>query len=377
MKLAGAVGRNGRHGAVRRDLRCVKQLKDALRRGQAGLHEGQHSADLAHGLAEEPGELDESLEAADGHGSRGDLERTHNGHCNVVEVGDKHHQRLHDAGQELGSGTRPRELAVVLPETHRRLLLPAESLDHLVPGEELFELGVQCPRAAPLLLEMRLGMPGHEHRDGRGHRHRQDSDQCQQRREPQHHGECGGEHEEGHDQLVQELVQGLGDIVDVVRGPAEHVAAALLLEMAGRQHVEFLLHRAAEPVAEALHSCGRQAALDPAEQRRPNVHGGDRQQPLGQLLLVEGAAQEASDDDVGGVAQDLGGRHVECHERTGGSDDTGHPPFQRQKQAQQPGGGLPLDAFRDAGPPGGSGAVCPPAAHGVSSNTIWDSAISW
>ncbi len=272
-----AAGRRDR-GRFRRDLRRVEELKHPPGRDEAGLHEGQHAADLAHRLAEEPAELDEGLEAADGHGAGQDLERAHDGHGDVVEVGRQRPsgaaRRRTRTGRGRWHGTacrcRPGKLAAAASCRPKALMTswPVKNSSSWACSSPVLP---HCSvKWAWDFLATRTVMRVDTGTETSG-------DQGQERREPQHHGQRPGEHQQRHDQLVEQLVEGLGDVVDVVRGAAQHVPAVLLVEVAGRQQVQFVLHRGPQPVAQALHGDGGQGALDPAEERRPHVHDGNHQ----------------------------------------------------------------------------------------------------
>ena len=88
----------------------------------------------------------------------------------------------------------------------------------------------------------------------------------------EHHRQQRGE------QLAHRLLQGLADVVDVVGDPAEQLAARLLVEVAQRQRVDLVLDVGAHPHDGALDDVVEQVALEPAEQRRRDVHAEHEQQ---------------------------------------------------------------------------------------------------
>ena len=103
-----------------------------------------------------------------------------------------------------------------------------------------------------------------EHRD----RHGDQRDQRQQRRDQNIIDEHADDGQHRGDQLAQRLLQGLGDVVDVVGDPAEHLAARLLVEVAQRQPGQLRLDLLAQPEHRALHDRGGEPALEQREQRR-------------------------------------------------------------------------------------------------------------
>ena len=73
--------------------------------------------------------------------------------------------------------------------------------------------------------------------------------------------------EQRREQLAQRLLQGLGDVVDVVGHPAQQLTAGLPVEVAQRQPVDLGLDLVAQRVDRALHRAVEQVALQPHEQR--------------------------------------------------------------------------------------------------------------
>ena len=238
-------------------------------------------------------------------------------------------------------------------------------------GEELLQLGVQLARAPPLLGEVGLGFPGHEDGDERGHRDGDQRDQGQDRRQPQHHGQRPGEHQQRHDQLVEQLVEGLGDVVDVVRGAAQHVPAVLFVKMAGRQDMQFLLHRGPQPVASRCTATAVRAPWIQLKTEAPRYMTDTPASSAASSSWLKEPADHTVNHDVGGVAQEFRCRHVEHHKGARGGDDTGHPPRRGPQQSEQPPGGPPAEpaarrclllGHRPGGPRCGRRRVCPPGA---------------
>ena len=97
----------------------------------------------------------------------------------------------------------------------------AEDLDQRVPGERLLDVAVQRAGVLPLGDELLLRALGDLLRDDHRDRHRDQRDQRQQRRDPEHHGQHADHRQQRGEQLAQGLLQGLGDVVDVVGHPAD------------------------------------------------------------------------------------------------------------------------------------------------------------
>ncbi len=100
----------------------------------------------------------------------------------------------------------------------------------------------------------------------------------EQRGDPEHHRQDADDHQDRGDQLAQRLLQGLRDVVDVVRHPREQLAARLVVEVTQRQAVQLALGLPAQAEDEALDDPAGEPALDEAERERDQVHGEDEQQ---------------------------------------------------------------------------------------------------
>ena len=140
------------------------------------------------------------------------------------------------------------------------------------------------------------------------------------------------------EQHAERLLQALGDVVDVVGDPAQQVASRLAVDVHERQPVELVLDVAAEPVHRPLHHSGEHAVL---EQRQHPGHGVDREhleEDEAECAEIDRAvADQAVDDDVGGVAEDPGPDHRERdagHREHEHGDDAG--PFRSQPGEQAP-----------------------------------------
>ena len=208
---------------------------------------------------------------------------------------------------------------------------------------------VERPGRGPLADELLLRAAGDQDRDHDREGHGQERDDRQQGADQDHHDEHADHRQQGGDQLGQALLERLPDVVDVVRDPAQDVAPGVPVEVLERQPAELLVDVPAQPVDRPLGDPGHDVGLHPAEGRAEQVDAGQEQQdpaqgaevdPLaggqgqagehvGQLSLAGGAqpghclglghadgqllADRALEDDVGGVAQDLGPDDREGH----------------------------------------------------------------
>ena len=179
-------------------------------------------------------------------------------------------------------------------------------------------------------------------RDDDRQRHRDQRDEGEQRRDPQHHAQHADDGQQRREQLAEGLLHRLLDVVDVVGDAAEQLAAGHLVEVAERQPVQLVLDVAAQAQHGALHDAVEDVGLQPHDQGRRDVQdehqdqhaargrrsrrparaprscrtAGRRAGPdprpaapaIGLVLRDAGGqllADDALEDDVGGVAQDL------------------------------------------------------------------------
>ena len=154
--------------------------------------------------------------------------------------------------------------------------LPAEDLDQRVAGEHLLDVPVELAGGRPLGDELGLRPLADQGGDQDRHRHRDQRDQGQQRRDPEHHAEYADDRQQGGDQLGEGLLQGLRDVVGVVGGPAEHLAARLLVEVGQRQPGQLGLDLVAQLGARRSARPGRSAGPG---RRRTARRAGRRPRP--------------------------------------------------------------------------------------------------
>ena len=214
---------------------------------------------------------------------------------------------------------------------------------------------------------------GEPQRDG----DRDERDHRQQRRDQEHHDQDAEDRQQRDEQLAHGLLQGLGDVVDVVGDAGEHLAALLAVEVAQRQPVELVLDLAAQHEHGALDDAVEQVALDVPEDGRGQVDQDDGEQHEAEGVEVDPgagddvlrlddvgdgavalgarrgcgllggepgrqlAADHAGEDQVGGVAEDLGADDVERHADHAERDDDGDAEPVRHEQPGEPFGRRP------------------------------------
>ena len=277
------------------------------------------------------------------------LHAADDGDRDVVEVGRRTFmRRLDDPGDELRPVAGVVELVVLVVELLDRLLLVAEHLDDRVTGVHLLDVAVERAGPLPLGGELLLRPLGDEHRDDHRDRHDEQRDDREQRADREHHDQHADDREDRGDELGQALLERLADVVDVVGDAGQDVAAGLAVEVGERQPASFSSTPPAQPVDGPLRDAGHDVGLAPAEDElsdveqrrrgrgsRPSAaksmpdagpHVGMAGEHVGELTSGPCARSRATawswvmprsagtacrrchalEDDVGGVAEDLG-----------------------------------------------------------------------
>ncbi len=227
--------------------------------------------------------------------------------------------------------------------------MAAEHLDECVPGEGLLDLCVQFAGVLPLGDEQLLRPPCDQHRHDERERDGDECDQREERRHDEHHHDDADHREQGGEQLAQRLLQGLRDVVDVVRDPAQELAPLHPVEVFQRKPVDLRLDLFAQAVHRALGDPVQHVRLHVAEERGEDVERQHSHQHHAERMEVDpGARREghaaqqvgllamaccakarnhlilsqplghsrrdrSGDDDVDGVAEDLRSEHCERH----------------------------------------------------------------
>ena len=93
------------------------------------------------------------------------------------------------------------------------------------------------------------------------------------------------------DDLAERLVDGLLDVVEIVRDPAQDVAPCVPIEVLERQPGELQVHVSAEPIDHPLNDTGHQVVLQPQEERAEDVKRGDDENDLAHVGKVDPGAR--------------------------------------------------------------------------------------
>ena len=184
----------------------------------------------------------------------------------------------------------------------------------------------------------------------------------QDRRDVDHHRDDADDREQRSEQLAHRLLQGLGDVVDVVGDPAEQLAGRGGVEVGKRHAAKLRLDVSPHRIDGALHDHRHDAALGPGQERgcdiqhendqqdmaddgevdatpRHHIHGRDHvrdlalatgSQPSDRLSLCHPCRKTPTDqtgeDQVGG-----GAHHLGADDRQGHADDR-----ERARSGNQP-----------------------------------------
>ena len=294
-------------------------------------------------------------------------------------------------------------------------------------GVRLLDVSVELAGGRPLADELWLRTLGDGHRDEGRHRHRYQGHQGQDRGDIDHHRDDADDREQGGEQLAHRLLQGLGDVVDVVGDPAEQLAGRGGVEVGQRHTAKLRLDVSPHLVDGPLHNDRHDPALDPGQDRGCDIQHQDSQQDMtndGEVdaapryhihgrdhvrdLAVPGGSQlgdgldlchpcrqmstdQPGEDQVGGRTQHLGAddRQGHAHHRQRASSSNqpavaaqpGHQPAQRNLEVQ----GFyrrPCPHVTQRTPPPRSGSGCGRracglrvSAHAASCSLSWDSTI--
>ena len=338
----------------------VEQLEDPLGGGDPGDQHVRHPGDLPQRGIELARVLDEGDHLAQGDVSGSHPQAADHGDADVAEVGHPLHDRHDHPGVELGLEGGLEQLLVARIEGLAHRLLPVEHGDQVVTGEGLLDMAVQPSGMAPLGGEQLLGLRADDAHHHRGQRQGGQGDQRQLPGQVEHHHGDADDGQHRVDQRGEGLLHGGLDVVDVVGGAGEQVAALAGVEVGQRQPVDLRLDLLAQPVDDAHHHVVQQPALQPVEQGRDHVHAHhDRQQPAQVDEVDAGAGHHPVEDDVDRVTQD----HRRPHGQAGGDDPEGE--HDRQTGLVVAEG---AEQAAQAGPEGlglAGGGFSPFAAHGV------------
>ena len=304
-----------------------------------------------------------------------------------------------------------------------RLLGVPEDAHQGVTGVHLLDVAVELPSGRPLLDEVGLralaDLGGDDGRGGHGHQ----GDRGQEGGNEEHHDEDADDRQQRRHDLAQGLLEGLGNIVDVVGGTAQYLAQRLAVEIAQRQAGQLGLHLLAQPEDRTLHGHGEQPPLHQATQRGGEVDHEHQQQDLADMAEVDPPAgrqvhrsehggeravplvaqpghhfsfghpsweffgDDTGEDQVGGVAQQPGPQHRKADAgRAEPHGEADQRALGAELTEQAPGRRAEIEGLFDRPPaaheaaPAETAAARPPAdghgAHAASSSVSWERTIS-
>ena len=335
----------------------VEQLEHPLGRCSTRLQEVGHTSDLRDGHLELTRVLDERLHVTQRHGTTGHPQAADHCDRDVVEVGDEHEGRLDEAGDELRLEAALGHLRVRIIEISDGCIAMAVYAHELMAREHLLHMAIELARPLPLGTEVRLRPLGDDHGDDEGQRDCQHRDERKDRADPDHHRQHANNGQHRGDQLRERLLQGHSDVVDVVGDPAQQVAARRGVEIAQRQTSELEVHLFAQSVHRALSDPGHEVVLPPRQHRREEVDDRDNREQPGKCCEVDPLTRgechrrqhvglralpctskarnglglrdarrnllrdHSGEDDVGGIAQQLGTEHGQEHARDAKDED--------------------------------------------------------
>ena len=166
----------------------------------------------------------------------------------IIQIGQELHRWLDHTGQELGAEARLVKRFVLAVELLDGRLAAPEGLHESVAGVHLFHVAVQRPGSLPLRRELHLRAAGHkerhDEREGNGH----ERDSGEQWADPEHDRDDTEDRERRAEQLAQSLLEGRGDVVDVVGDAAQDVPVRVPVEVRERKPRELRLHVLAHAV---------------------------------------------------------------------------------------------------------------------------------
>ena len=417
-----AVGGAG-GGAVGGLLRLVEELEDALGRRHAGDQHVGHAGDLPKRLVELARVLDERGHGAEGHLPVGHAQAADHRDAHVAQPVHPLHDRHDHPRVELRRERGLVQLLVALVEARGHVPLTAEHGHQLVPRERLLDVPVEPARLPPLRGEERLGLLADHAHHHTGHRQGDQGDERELPGQPEHHADDADHGQHRVHERGERLLEGLLDVVHVVGGAGEQVAALPAVEVTQRQPVDLGLDLLAQAEDDAHDDVIEHAALQPHEGLRHQVHAQDDEdqpaqlgevdplarrerhagehlcglvlalgaQPVDDLLAAQPAGHlrgdHAAEDHVHRPAQDVRGPHVEHDGDQHHQRDHHQAQLLRAEQAHEPLRGRPERlglAGRPAAPVVGGALlldledllVRQVLAHATSSAVSWESTIS-
>ena len=307
---------DGGVGAVLRQggllfLGLVEELKDPL---GGGRHALQHIADLGQlldGLGKVLDILDKGLDITDGNDAPGRKDAARHRHRHIAQVAHKHHDGLHQAGEELAFPGRLKKAVVGGVKFLLDGALPVEGLDDAVAGVNLLHLAVDHAQKALLGFEVFLADFDHQHDQNHRHRQNQQRDEGHFGADGQHHDEHAHHGGAAGDELGDALVQALAQSIHIVGDAGENLAHRAFFKIGKGQTVDLFADLAAEIIADFLGKAAHDPGLPKMEQCRHQIHDQQDDKNLCNIAKVNAAGalqfgNPAGGQRRGGLGQNLG-----------------------------------------------------------------------
>lgn len=260
-----AIERNLRGNAVAisrvdgifRFFRFFQQSEDFFRAGDGRLEGIGLRRDLTDRLRELPHVLDERLKIAEQDSSGGREEAAQHGDQNIPEVSDEHHDRLHDAREELAFPIGAVENFVVFGEGSDGLFFAVEGFDDQVIAVHFLDLTIQSADRFLLFLEILLALLHDRADQETRQRQHQHGDERHLPADGEHHHADAQDRRHRGDERGDSLRQTLVDGVDVVGDVREHVAVIVRIKVFERQAIDLradvLAHLIGDVVGDLCH----------------------------------------------------------------------------------------------------------------------------
>ena len=291
----------------------IHQIEDSLCARQCHDHRVELLGDLADGVGEALGQLEEG-----GNGTQSNAgvntaqsQRTAgHGHDHVLDVADVDQNGHEDVGVLVGLVGALTQGIVHPVEARLGLFLVAEYLNHLLAVDHLFDIAVQITQLHLLLDEVAAAAAGqeagHTEHDEDAHNHHSGKQQIG----GQHAHEGDQNHHGGVDHLGNALGEHLTQGVHVVGINAHHIAVGMGVKILDGQG----LHVAEQIITDALlHALGNgdhDPVVGKSTQSAHNIQAGHHEndsQQAAEVRVVHG--QQGRDIVVDQVAQEQGAGH--------------------------------------------------------------------
>ena len=248
-----------------------QECKDPFGGSRHGLYLIQNLCNLLHRLGEVLDILNECLNITDGNCSPNGEQSAREGNGCIAQVSDKHHDWLHQAGEELRFPSGMVKGIIGFRELLNGVLFLVVCLNDGVTGIGFFYLPVDVSQVFLLLLKVFLGLLDHERNHCNRNRQNDNCNQRHQRRDSQHHDQNADHRCNRCDNLGNALVQALSEGVDIVGNAGEHFAIGTAFKVCHRHPVDFFGDVFSHPVADFLRDTAHNPALYKVEQRAEQV----------------------------------------------------------------------------------------------------------